>query len=199
MSGTTEELDFGRYGQALAMAARAHAGQYRKATPVPYISHPVAVAALVAEYGGGGDEQIAALLHDVLEDAGAAWAAEIGGAFGARVLELVEACTDGTPDASGAKAPWADRKKAYLARLVREPADALLVSACDKLANLRSIRHDLESQGLAVFERFKAGRDGTLWYYRELVRVFGERSCPVHPALSRELAAVELLAAGLSR
>ena len=55
-----------RYTQALNLAATAHEGQKRKGTPIPYISHPVAVAALVASYGGDEDQQIAALLHDVL-------------------------------------------------------------------------------------------------------------------------------------
>lgn len=195
MEPATPDLSFDRYNQALSLAAAAHAGQFRKATPVPYISHPVAVAALVAEYGGSTDEQIAALLHDVLEDAGAHWGTRIRQEFGALVLSLVEACTDGVPGDDGTKAPWQERKTAYLRRLENESNAAALVSACDKLANLRSIRHDLERLGPSVFQRFKAGREGTLWYYRELLSVFLKRGSPVAPALERELRAIlDLLA-----
>ena len=59
-----------RFTEALSLAARAHEGQSRKGTPIPYITHPVAVAGLVAQFGGDEDQQIAALLHDVLEDGG---------------------------------------------------------------------------------------------------------------------------------
>jgi 5'-deoxynucleotidase YfbR-like HD superfamily hydrolase len=187
-------MDFERYNRALDLAARAHSGQFRKSTAVPYLSHPVAVAALVAEYGGTVDQQVAALLHDVLEDAGSSWAAAIRDGFGDDVLRMVEACTDGTPGGDGAKAPWRERKAAYLARLPEEPADALLVAVCDKVANLRSIRQDLE-RGTAVFERFKGGRDGTLWYYGELSRIFSALGCPAAPELARELQAVQALSA----
>jgi (p)ppGpp synthase/HD superfamily hydrolase len=163
-----------RYTQALNLAATAHEGQKRKGTPIPYISHPVAVAALVASYGGDEDQQIAALLHDVLEDAGESWAPRIA-EFGPRVLDIVRACTDGTPDATGGKAPWRERKEAYLAHLSSTPDDALLVSACDKLHNIQAIAHDLANIGPAVFGRFNAGQDQVLWYYSQLANIFTAR------------------------
>jgi (p)ppGpp synthase/HD superfamily hydrolase len=70
-----------------------------------YITHPVAVAGLVAQHGGDEDLQIAALLHDVLEDGRAHYAARIGEQFGPRVLAIVEACTDGTPMSRVARHP----------------------------------------------------------------------------------------------
>jgi len=178
-----------RYTSALALAAEAHEGQNRKGTPIPYITHPVAVAALVARYGGSEDQQIAALLHDVLEDAGEQWAPRIE-AFGPQVLAIVLGCTDGTPDATGKKAPWRERKEAYLAHLADTQGDTLLVLGCDKLHNLQSIHLDLTEIGPAVFDRFKAGRDGTLWYYDRLVKTFEGRNSAVAPALRAELAAV---------
>jgi len=44
-----------------------------------------------------------------------------------------------------------------------------LVSACDKFHNARSLLQDYRQHGEALWERFKGGRDGTLWYYRALV------------------------------
>lgn len=59
-----------RFTRAISLAARAHEGQVRKGAAIPYITHPVAVAGLVALYAGGEDQQIAAVLHDVLEHGG---------------------------------------------------------------------------------------------------------------------------------
>jgi (p)ppGpp synthase/HD superfamily hydrolase len=179
-----------RYTQALLLAAAAHEGQRRKGTGIPYITHPVAVAGLVARYGGDEDQQIAGLLHDVLEDAGPAWRPAID-EFGPRVLAMVEACTDGTPDpGTGKKAPWKERKTAYLAHLAETPDDALLVACCDKLHNAESILLDLTETGPGVFDRFSASREQTLWYYRELARLFTERHAAPAPALARTVAAI---------
>ena len=175
-----------RFTKAITLAAKAHEGQERKGTGMPYITHPVAVAALVARYGGDEDQQIGALLHDVLEDAGEAWAPRIA-EFGERVLSIVRACTDGTPDATtGKKAPWQERKEAYLAHLADSPDDALLVSACDKLHNIQAIHLDLTEIGVAVFGRFKAGQEGTLWYYKSLAEIFQARQCAPASAIARE-------------
>jgi len=175
-----------RFTKALTLAAEAHEGQERKGTSIPYITHPVAVAELVARYGGDEDQQIGALLHDVLEDAGEEWAPRIA-EFGDRVLSIVRACTDGTPDAAtGQKAPWRERKEAYLAHLSETPDDALLVSACDKLHNIQAIHLDLTEIGTSVFDRFTASRDETLWYYRSLGGIFTMRKVAPASAICRE-------------
>jgi (p)ppGpp synthase/HD superfamily hydrolase len=59
-----------RFQEALVYASRLHAGQTRKGTQIPYISHLLAVAAIVLEDGGDEDQAIAALLHDAVEDQG---------------------------------------------------------------------------------------------------------------------------------
>ena len=184
-----------RFTQALTLAAEAHEGQNRKGTGIPYICHPVAVAGLVARYGGDEDQQIAGLLHDVLEDAGMEWEPRIA-TFGPRVLAIVRACTDGTPDAeTGQKAPWKARKEAYLAHLANTPDDALLVAACDKLHNAESILLDRTEIGPGVFDRFTASTEQTLWYYSALARIFAERNVPPAPALARTLAAIQAMVA----
>lgn len=175
-----------RYTKALLLAAEAHEGQERKGTDIPYITHPVAVAALVARYGGDENQQIAGLLHDVLEDGGMQFEPRIA-EFGERVLSIVRACTDGTPDAAtGKKAPWRERKEAYLAHLSESSDASLLVSACDKLHNIQSIHLDLIETGVGVFERFTASRDETLWYYRSLVEIFKARNVKPAEAISAE-------------
>src|SRR5437868_15419233 len=59
-----------RLQRAFGYAAEKHAGQTRKQTAVPYLSHLMAVASLVLEAGGDEDMAIAALLHHVVEDYG---------------------------------------------------------------------------------------------------------------------------------
>ncbi len=53
-----------RFEEALLYAARLHRDQERKGTDTPYITHLLAVTAIVGENGGTEDEVIAALLHD---------------------------------------------------------------------------------------------------------------------------------------
>lgn len=183
-----------RFTKAINLAARAHEGQYRKGTPIPYITHPVAVAGLVAQFGGDEDQQIAGLLHDVLEDGGPQYAAEIEREFGVRVLTIVEGCTDGVPDATGQKRPWAERKQGYLAHLASAEVDVMMVSGCDKLSNARAILDDLVTIGPAVFDRFTAKKDGTLWYYTELAKVFTDAEAPMSKQLALTIAQIRELA-----
>ena len=162
-----------RFDRALAYAARMHREQARKASPVPYLSHLLGVASLVLEYGGDQNQAIAALLHDTIEDCPGDQARQIKRRFGKDVLAMVRACSDS--DAGGGdKAPWRARKQAYLDHLGGLPAGhrALLVSACDKLHNARSIRADLRQVGLPLWDRFSAPAPDQLWYYRSLVARF---------------------------
>src|SRR6202023_2199715 len=90
--------------RAFRYAAEKHAGQTRKKTAVPYLSHLMAVAALVLEAGGDEDMAIAALLHDVVEDCGGTpTLRDVEKKFGPRVARVVEGCTDTVLDP---KPPW---------------------------------------------------------------------------------------------
>ena len=161
-----------RLTEALAMAVTLHRHQARKGTSVPYVTHLLAVAALVGESGGSEDEMIAALLHDAVEDGGGLpLLEEIQKIFGKAVAEIVEGCTE---EFSGnGKSPWLERKQAYLTRLAEAPLTVLRVTCADKLHNAQSISHELKAQGPAMFDRFKGDRDGTLWYYRSMARLYG--------------------------
>ena len=152
--------------RAFAFAAKKHSGQTRKASTIPYIAHLMGVASLVLEAGGDEDLAIAALLHDVVEDCGGApMLREVRRRFGSRVAKIVDGCTDAD---SVPKPPWLERKQKYIARLKREDAETRLVSAADKLNNVRSILSDYRVVGESVWSRFHGGREGTLWYYRTL-------------------------------
>ncbi len=133
----------------------------------------MAVASLVLEAGGDEDMAIAALLHDVVEDCGGMpRLREIRKQFGPRVARIVEGCTDsfGEP-----KREWIERKKDYLREVTRADAETRLVSACDKLHNVRTVLADYRQYGEAIWKRFAGKKDGTLWYYRALTDEYGRR------------------------
>jgi phosphomannomutase len=177
-----------RIAQALALAVRAHHGQLRKGTFIPYVAHPMAVASIALELGADEDQAIAAMLHDVLEDGGPHYGSLIQAQFGDRVFALVQACTDGVPDASGAKADWGERKRAYLAHLAEAGDDVLLVSGADKLHNARAIVSDLLTVGPAVFDRLSAFELEVM--YGELDGTFPNHPAdPLQPANQRDLQA----------
>jgi len=184
-----------RFEEALIYATQLHARQVRKGSGVPYVAHLLGVCALVIEFGGDEDQAIAALLHDAIEDQGGdATRQEIRKRFGERVTAIVDGCSDSdtTP-----KPAWRARKEAYLANLRKAPAMIRLVSAADKVHNVRSLTADYRQKGDVLWSRFLGGREGTLWYYRELVQIFWE----IGPEpIARELAqAVEELESLMER
>ncbi len=148
------------------LAYHKHKPQARKASRIPYITHLMGVASLVLEAGGDEDLAIAALLHDVVEDCGGRpMLKQVQRLFGKRVAEIVDGCTDAYVIP---KPPWRTRKESYIRRLKKEDAGTRLVSAADKLNNLRSILSDYREIGESVWSRFNGGREGTIWYYRTL-------------------------------
>lgn len=171
MAPRTQSIELGpRFLRAFSFAAEKHAGQTRKASTIPYIAHLMGVASLVLEAGGDEDLAIAALLHDVVEDCGGApMLKEVRRRFGSRVAKIVDGCTDAD---TFPKPPWQERKEKYIRRLKTEDADTRLVSAADKLNNVRSILSDYRVIGESVWSRFNGGREGTLWYYRTLLDEF---------------------------
>ena len=179
--------------KALGYAARVHAGQIRKKTDRPYIGHLLGVTSIVIEYGGDEEMVIAALLHDAVEDQGGLpRLREIRRKFGKRVAHIVDGCTDAYVEP---KPPWLERKRAYLDRIGNESEDVRLVSAADKLSNVRETLHDLRTHGDGVFERFAGKKEGTLWYYRALVDAFRKAgSNPLIEELDRAVAELESLA-----
>ncbi len=184
-----------RFSEALAYAVKLHAAQTRKLSGAPYVSHLLRVTGIALEHGADEDEAIAALLHDAVEDQGGAKTLEeIRRRFGPRVAEIVAACsdTDQTP-----KPPWRERKEAYLARLRGASASVRLVSAADKLDNVRSLLSGYHAMGETLWCHFKGGRDGTLWYHRSVVEILkAAQPTPLVEELERAVAQLEQLARG---
>jgi len=161
-----------QFSQAVSWALELHSCHLRKGTQLPYVSHLLAVTALVLEAGGTEAEAIAAILHDAVEDT-IATVDEVRQQFGTEVAEIVAACTDAETDP---KPPWEERKLAYINHLKTAPESVLIVSMADKYHNVNAILQDYSEIGDELWGRFTTGRDGTLWYYSELATVIGERA-----------------------
>lgn len=154
--------------RALQFAAIKHRDQRRKDVEAsPYINHPIAVLAILADEAGITDPDVlcAAVLHDTLEDTQTT-AAELEMHFGATVRDLVIAVSD---DKS---LPKAERKRRQIANAAHASAGARLVKLADKTANLRDLaahpphqwdahrRHDYCTWALAVVEQIRGTHAG---------------------------------------
>lgn len=179
-----------RFEDALVFAFRLHRRQTRKGSETPFVSHLLGVTDLVLHYGGSEDQAIAALLHDAAEDQGGEETlAEIERRFGAKIAAMARDCSDTTVTP---RPEWEERKRRYLRHLPDVPAETLLVSAADKLYNVRAILADYHLVGEQVWKRFNGGRKGTLWYYRALADEYA-RLMPDHPLCAELLRAVAQL------
>jgi hypothetical protein len=192
--GETDRVFTASAMRAIAYAAHVHRDQLRKGTEVPYLSHLLGVASLVADEGGREAEVVAALLHDAAEDhGGEERLADIRRRFGPNVAEIVHALSDSLEPEGASKAPWRERKERYLAELRSEQRpEVLLVSNADKLHNVRAVLTDMRTVGDEVWRRFQAPRDQQLAYYRELAAIFSERRPGAPLALELEEALSEL-------
>ncbi len=181
-----------RFSDAFAFANQMHAGQHRKQSTTPYIAHLMAVSGKVLENGGDEELAMAGLLHDVVEDCGGLTVlAEVRERFGNRVANIVEACTDNL----GPRMSWRDRKQQYLDHLREANADVRLVMAADKLHNVGTIVQAYREIGEQVWARFSGGREGSLWYYRELANELARDNNTLTKELQRAVAKIERMAA----
>jgi hypothetical protein len=158
-----------RFEQALLYAKRLHARRVWKGTQIPYIAHPLSVAALVLEDGGDEDEAIGALLHDAVEaEGGVTTLEDLRRRFGDRVARTIEGCRD--PEAIPTL-PWRARKERFLEHLRRARPDVLRVSAAETLHDARMILADYRATGESPWSRLGVAREDIGWYYRSLVDV----------------------------
>lgn len=199
------------WNDAVAFAAALHGGDLRKGTRVPYLTHVVAVAEVLAHrYPERDDLILAGLLHDVVEDTDATFRT-IGKRFGTRVERLVRAVSKDdeameaangrpippTPRTSEEDADLWRRRREFMLQHVHGDAidpDVLRLKAADALVNLGAILRDLRDPevGPSVWKRFKVGAEESLWFYQAIrdAVVAGIGDEPLARDLSEMLAAV---------
>lgn len=131
------QADIEQVWAAYRYAAFAHQGQTRK-TGEPYITHPVAVACILAKLHLDLPTLLAALLHDVVEDTGVS-IAEISNQFGKQVADLVEGLTklDKIEFQSAAAAQAENFRKMLLA--MSQDVRVILVKLADRLHNMQTL------------------------------------------------------------
>ena len=155
------------FEEAVRFAARAHEGQKRKGSDAPYLIHPLEVAAICATVTSDPEILAAAVLHDVVEDAGVK-PEELRARFGDLVANLVSAETEDKRTDLPPAETWRIRKEESLEALKRakDPGVAILWLG-DKLSNLRSIRRLAQTRGNAVWNIFHQKDPAQhAWYYR---------------------------------
>ncbi|MFN2143896.1 MAG: HD domain-containing protein [Anaerolineales bacterium] len=179
-----------KFEQALLFAIHIHAGQTRKGSQTPYFAHILGVASLVLEDGGTETEAIAALLHDAAEDgAGQDTLDEIQAQFGAEITEIVLDCSD---TLEKPKPPWKERKQAHIEHLKTSRPESVHVKLADKVHNANNLLRSLHEHGPAIWDDFKGGRDGTLWYFKGMYEVFSlTRSGYLMDEFARLIAEIE--------
>ncbi len=135
---------------ALEQARSDHEGQVRNGSGgMPYIEHPMRVAALLDEHGFGDEVLAAALLHDVVEDSETTLD-ELREKFGGEVVGLVGAMTD-----DESIDDYRQRKAEHRERLAAAPTEAMAIYGADKLTNVLTLRAAYEDEGDAIRDEFK--------------------------------------------
>jgi RelA/SpoT family (p)ppGpp synthetase len=135
--GYLKPKDVARLAEAYRFSEAAHAGQVRQSGD-PYISHPLAVAEILADWHLDGQTLIAALLHDVTEDTSVT-KAEISDTFGKPVAELVDGVSKlDKIEFQSAEVAQAENFRKMLLAMARD-VRIILIKLADRLHNMRTL------------------------------------------------------------
>lgn len=177
--------------RAFHFAARAHRGQYRKGTDIPYLIHLVRTWGYVCRMTEDGTEQAAALLHDVLEDTEVT-EAELREEFGDETAFLVVGESEYKRAERPAGETWQIRKQETIERL-RGRTDnendlaAMRIAFADKLANLYSMMFEYRRTGEQLWKKFnQKKKEMHAWYYGEMGLIFAQYFQKQEPVLLGE-------------
>ncbi len=168
---------------ALDFASSGHYGQRRDADDLPYVMHPIEVAAMLHDCGYPDEVVAAGILHDVLEDTSAE-RLELERRFGVRVAALVATLTedDSIRDAR-------ERKAALRRSIAEAGGSAAAIFAADKVSKAHELRLLAERGPLGDELELK------LRHYEESLEMLDE-VIPGHPLLARlsgELAGIRAM------
>ena len=156
---------------ALVQARKAHAGQVRNGSGgMPYVEHPITVAARLEEHGYRDEVLAAALLHDVIEDSDTTLD-EVRELFGDEVAGMVGALTD-----DESIEPYRERKAEHRERVAAAEGGAHAIYGADKLTNVTTLRAAYEDEGDAVREEFKVPVELKTEIWEEDLRLLREKA-----------------------
>lgn len=141
--------------------------QKRKGKDIPYITHPLSVALILASAGASEEVVTAGILHDTREDSVSEKKVTremLMERFGEEVAVLVESVSETDKSLS-----WEERKKEALAHIRTFSRGSLLVKSADILSNVSELVDDYRREGEGVFARFNAPKEKILKHYFEAI------------------------------
>ena len=162
---------------AINRSAELHNGQMRKVSKSPFFTHPFSVAIILSSYTEDEDVIVAGLLHDVLEDVPKYRYEHMKKEFGERIASIVKGVTEEKSPRTKrtAKETWMERKETYLKKLKKDSYEAMMISAADKMHNLRSMIDEYRKSGEKIWAKFNAPEERKLWFYGEVLNVLKDR------------------------
>lgn len=160
-------MDKKMLNKAIVFATEKHAGQIRKGSTKPYITHPLETMVILNYMQADTNLLLAGVLHDTIEDTDATYE-EIKREFGEDVAELV-----GKHSEDKSKS-WEERKQNTIDELKEAPVRIKMLVLADKVANLRSMWVDYQTVGEKLWERFNATKNKQAWYYGGIQDALGE-------------------------
>jgi (p)ppGpp synthase/HD superfamily hydrolase len=153
--------------KARSLAMKAHSGQTRKLSPIPYFSHTEGVAQILCEAGLAPEVIAAGYLHDTVEDTDVT-IEEIGIKFGPQVANLVAGNTEDKTKS------WEERKAHTIQELKTASFEVKCLVAADKLDNLRSLIEESKNSSKDMWSLFARGKDKQSWYYKGIANALFE-------------------------
>ena len=182
--------------EAFKIASHEHRDCVRKGTSIPYISHLLAVSALVIEHGGDEVQAAAALLHDVLEDT-AITELKLEESIGKEVTAIVNACSSKKFGDKKEDDPWATKER-YLAKLNAKSNNdrSLLVALADKVHNSETSANEYPSdpkEKIKFWDKFSSGYEKQKDWYEGLNAGLKSKGTLPPALLNRLDAAIKIL------
>ena len=138
--------------KAKMLAGKAHEGQFRKYSGMPYIVHPIEVATIVQEVEHSDEMIAAALLHDVVEDTDYSFE-DIAKEVSQEVADLVKGLTDVSTPEDGNRAV---RKAIDKDHLAEQNAEVQTIKLADVISNSKDIKANDPKFAKVYIEEMKA-------------------------------------------
>lgn len=163
--------------KAIIYATEKHSGQVRKFSGIPYILHPMEVAAIISTMTNDEEIIAAGLLHDTIEDCDAD-PLEIEQIFGKHVAALVSSETEDKLEQRPPEETWQQRKADSLLLLQNSKnIDVKIMWLADKLSNIRSFSREYRTKGDEMWKVLhQKDKKMQEWYYREIAKCLPELS-----------------------
>lgn len=147
--------------KALEFAQKAHEGQVRKGTEIPYIVHPIEVGDIVATITDDEEIICAGILHDTIEDCKEVTHECLTSLFSSRIADLV------LSESEDKSKSWMERKAHTISYLKTCERAVKIIGLADKLSNMRDIDRDYPKEGEAFWNRFRMkDKEKIGWYYK---------------------------------